>query len=75
MTPVATSGGKAGAEVSTKYAAQRGNQITIKFKNIMTASNKDTLCKDVTAVKDLVEVIKTTGLGQPDGPFYFYDRK
>lgn len=85
VTPIPTNpptGGRAGGELSSSYTAQRGNQITVKFKNIMTASNKDTLCKDIKAVEELVKIIKGEGFdnmffyaplhpgGQPQGPFF-----
>lgn len=68
MTPIPTNpplGGTIGGELSTKYTAQRGNQITIKFKNIMTANTKDTLLKDFNGLKELVEFIKKQ---PPEGP-------
>ena len=61
LTPIPTNsptGGKVGSELSSNYTAQRGNQITIKFKNIMTASNKDALIKDTMELNKLLEIIK-----------------
>jgi len=69
MTPVST-GPAASGELSTKYTAQRGNQITIKFKNILTANLKDTVCTDpkyVANFKDMVTYISSQA-DNPDGP-------
>jgi len=58
MTPIVTKGGKVEAEASTKYAAERGNKITIKFKNIMTANIKETLIPNTTEFEKLLNIYK-----------------
>jgi hypothetical protein len=66
MTPIVTTGGKAGGEISTKYSAQRGNQITIKFKNIMTANTKDTLIPTTAELEKLIKIYEDTWKNPPD---------
>ena len=60
MTPVPTAPlfGGAKGELSTRYTAQRGNQITIKFKNIMTCST-NTMIDDIEKLKNMVDYIKS----------------
>lgn len=50
--------GKAGGDFSTKYTAQRGNQITIKFKNLLFADPSKTLLKDSVETQKLLNIIK-----------------
>src|SRR5664280_186299 len=45
--------GKAGGEVSTQYTAQRGNQITIKFKNLMFADPAKTQFKNSVETQNM----------------------
>jgi hypothetical protein len=69
MTPIPATpaiGGKAGAELSNSITAQRGNQITIKFKNIMTASTKDTLIPNTTELDKLFTIFRTTWGSSPE---------
>jgi hypothetical protein len=65
MSPIVTSAGKAGGELSGKYTALRGNQITIKFKNLITSSTKDTLLRDdKISLKELIKfIMEQTGEG------------
>ena len=70
VTPVPTNpliGGKAGAQLQSGLTAQRGNQITIKFKNIMTAPTKDTLAQNIPDFQKLLDIIKGAPSG---GPLY-----
>jgi hypothetical protein len=50
--------GKAGSELSGKYSAQRGNQITIRFKNIIFADPSKTPLKDAKAIQEILDVLK-----------------
>lgn len=70
VTPIPANppiGGKAGAQLQSSLTAQRGNQITIKFKNIMTATTKDTLIPNTTEFQKVLEIIKS----KPD-PIYIH---
>lgn len=66
MSPVVVPAGKTTADLSSSYTAQRGNQITIKLKNIITADTTKTLLKeDKKNLEQLTEYI----INQPDtGP-------
>jgi hypothetical protein len=66
MSPIITPAGKTGAELTSKYVAQRGNQVTVKLKNIITADTTKTLLKeDKKNLEQLTEYI----INQPDtGP-------
>jgi hypothetical protein len=46
MSPVITTAGKAGGELTSKYTAERGNKITIKLKNIMTVNTTNGLLRE-----------------------------
>jgi hypothetical protein len=68
VTPILTKpeiGGKVGGEIGSKYTAQRGNQIVIKLKNIMTADTSNISKNDheITKLKEMVEFIKIQGAG------------
>jgi len=54
--------GKLGDEASTTTTATRGNQITIKFSNLLLAGDK-TFVKDKSAkdIKDLSDTLKAIG--------------
>lgn len=67
--PTAPIQGKAGGEFSTKYTAQRGNQITIKFKNLMFADPSKTLLKDSVEAQKLFDLLKDPK-NENAGPFY-----
>lgn len=69
VTPIPTNppvGGKAGAELSSSLTAQRGNQITVKFKNIMTANTKETMVKDTAEFQKLLNIFETSWGTKPD---------
>lgn len=66
MSPVVVPAGKAGGELTSKYVAQRGNQVTVKLKNIITADTTKTLLKeDKKTLEQLTDYI----INQPEtGP-------
>jgi len=67
MTPIPTNpaAGKVSTDLSSSYTALRGNQITIKFKNLMTASSKDTL---ITNTDELTKILKIIESSPSTGP-------
>jgi hypothetical protein len=73
MTPIPTSpmaGGKASTDFSSSFTASRGNQITIKFKNIMTAPTNNTLITNTDNLDKVLEIMKKAG-SQPQGPIFY----
>ena len=60
--------GKAGGEASTKYTAQRGNQITIKFKNLVFADPSKTMLKDPETAQKMLDILRDPK--NKDGVFF-----
>lgn len=52
---------KAGGDAAIKSTAERGNQITIKFKNILFADPSKTLLKDPVETKRIFDLLKELG--------------
>jgi hypothetical protein len=61
--------GNAGADLSSSYTAQRGNQITIKFKNLLFADPKKTQFKDPVETQKMFDLLSDPK-NVNAGPFY-----
>jgi hypothetical protein len=61
--------GNAGGDLSTSYTAQRGNQITIKFKNLLFADPKKTQFKDSVETQKMFDLLSDPKNANV-GPFY-----
>ena len=66
VTPIQ---GKAGGDISTSYTAQRGNQITIKFKNLLFADPAKTQFKNSEETQKMFDLLKKKE-NADGGPFY-----
>jgi hypothetical protein len=64
LSPVPSAGpGKAGAELGSSYEASRGNQITIKFKNILLEPDKNLLgSKSPEEIAKLLRTLQDGGI-------------
>ena len=61
--------GKAGAELSAKYTAQRGNQITIRFKNLLFADPAKTQFRNSVETQKMFDLLSDPKNANT-GPFY-----
>jgi hypothetical protein len=61
--------GKAGAELSAKYTAQRGNQITIKFRNLLFADPSKTQFRNSVETQKMFDLLSDPKNANT-GPFY-----